>query len=40
MATTTNNQGDEPRTTALERQVQTLVAAVECLTKQNYDLEE
>ena len=40
MATTTNNQGDEPCTTALERQVQTLVAAVERLTKQNYDLEE
>ena len=40
MATTNNIQGDEPpRSTALERQVQTLVAVVECLTKQNYDLE-
>ena len=37
---TNNNQGDEPRTTALERQVQTLAAAVECLTKQNHNLEE
>ena len=35
-----NNQGDEPRTTALERQVQTLTAVVECFTKQNHDLEE
>ena len=40
MVTTNNNQGDEPRTTTLERQVQTLAAAVECLTKQNHDLEE
>ena len=40
MATTTNNQGDEPHTIALERQVQTLAATVECLTKQNHDLEE
>ena len=40
MATTNNNQEDEPRTTAFERQVQTLVMAVECLTKQNHDLEE
>ena len=41
MATTNNIQGDEPpRSTALERQVQTLMAAVECLTKQNHDLEE
>ena len=40
IATTTNNQGDEPRPTALERQVQTLTAAVERLTKQNHDLEE
>ena len=39
MATTTNNQGDELRTTALQRQVQTLAAAVERLTKQNHDLE-
>ena len=41
MATTNNGQGDEPpRSTALERQVQTLMAAVEHLTKQNHDLEE
>ena len=40
MATTNNVQGDEPRTTALGRQVQTLAAAIECLTKQNHDLEE
>ena len=40
MATTNNVQGDELRTTALERQVQTLATAVEHLTKQNHDLEE
>ena len=41
IATTNNVQGDEPpRSTALERQVQTLVATVERLTKQNHDLEE
>ena len=40
MATTTNNQGDKPHTMTLERQVQTLTAVVECLTKQNHDLEE
>ena len=40
MATTINNQRDELRTTALERQVQTLVAVVEHLTKKNHDLEE
>ena len=41
MTTTNNVQGDKPpRSTALERQVQTLVAAVERLTKQNHDLEE
>ena len=41
MATTNNVQGDEPpRSIALERQVQTLAAAVERLTKQNHDLEE
>ena len=40
MATTTDNvQGDEPRPTALKRQVQTLIALMECLTKQNHDLE-
>ena len=41
MATTNDVQGDEPpRPTTLERQVQTLAAAVEYLTKQNHDLEE
>ena len=41
IATTNNGQGDEPpRSTALERQVQTLMAAVERLTKQNHDLKE
>ena len=41
MATTTNVKGDEPpRSTALERQVQILMTAVERLTKQNHDLEE
>ena len=40
MATTNNVQEDEPRPTALERQVQTLIAAVERLIKQNQVLEE
>ena len=41
MATTNNAQEDElPRSIALERQVQTLAAAIERLTKQNHDLEE
>ncbi|XP_050245565.1 uncharacterized protein LOC126693582 [Quercus robur] len=41
MATTNNAQEDEPlRSIALERQVQTLMTAVERLTKQNHDLEE
>ena len=41
MATTNNLQGDESlQSIALERQVQTLMAAVERLTKQNHDLEE
>ena len=40
MATTNNVQGDKPHTTALKRQVQTLAAAMEHLTKQNRDLEE
>ena len=41
MATTNNVQGDElPRPTALERQVQILMAAAERLTKHNHDLEE
>ena len=39
-ATTNNVQEDEPQLTALERQVQILVAAVERLTKQNQVLEE
>ena len=39
MVTINNIQGDKPRTTTLERQVQTLVVAVECLIKQNNDLE-
>ena len=37
---TTNNNGEEPRITTLERQVQTLAVAVERLTKQNHNLEE
>ena len=37
---TNNYQGDKPHITALERQVQTLAAAIEHLTKQNHDLEE
>ena len=41
MTTTNDVQSDEPpRPTALERQVQTLAAVVERLTKQNHDLEE
>ena len=40
MATTNNAQRDELQPTALERQVQTLMAAVERLTKQDHDLEE
>ena len=41
MANTNDVQGDEPpRPTALERQVQTLAAAIERLTKQNHNLEE
>ena len=40
IATTNNVQGDKPRTTTLERQVQTLASTVERLTKQNHDLEE
>ena len=40
MATTNNVQGDEPRPTALERQIQTLTAAMERLTQQNHNLEE
>ena len=40
MATTNNVHGDEPRPTTLERQVQTLTAAVERITKQNQDLKE
>ena len=37
---TTNDVQEELPTTALERQVKTLATAVECLTKQNRDLEE
>ena len=40
METTNNVQGDELRPIALERQVQTLKATMERLTKQNQDLEE
>ena len=40
MATINNVQEDESRPTALEKQVQILTAAVECLTKQNQVLEE
>ena len=40
MATTNNAQEDDPpRSTALERQVQTLMTAVKRLTKRNHDLE-
>ena len=40
MATTNNVQEDEPQPTALERQVLTLTAVVERLTRQNQTLEE
>ena len=40
MATTNNVQEDKPQPTALERQVLTLTAAVERLTRQNQTLEE
>ena len=40
MATTNNVQEDEPQPTALERQVLTLTATVERLTRQNQILEE
>jgi len=40
MVATNNVQGDEPRTTTLERQVQTLATVVKRLTKQNHDLKE
>ena len=40
MATTSNIQEDEPQPTALERQVLTLTAAVERLTRQNQTLKE
>ena len=40
MATTNDIQEEEPPTTVLEKQVRTLAAAVERLTKQNHDLEE
>ena len=40
MATINNVPEDEPQSTALEKQVQVLTAAVERLTKQNQVLEE
>ena len=40
MATINNVQEDEPQPTALEKQVQVLIAAVERLTRQNQVLEE
>ena len=40
MATTNDVQKEEPPTTALKKQVKTLVVTVERLTKQNHDLEE
>ena len=40
MATTNDIQEEEPPATALEKQVKTLAAAVERLTRQNRDLEE
>ena len=40
MATANDIQKEEPPTTALEKQVKTLAAAVERLTRQNRDLEE
>ena len=40
MTTTNDIQEEEPPMTALERQVKTLTAVVERLTKQNHDLEE
>ena len=40
MATTNDIQEEEPPTTALEKQVKTLTASVERLTKKNRDLEE
>ena len=40
MATTNDIQEEEPPRTALEKQVKTLVAVVERLTRQNHDLEE
>ena len=40
MATTNDVQKEEPPTTALKKQVKTLVVTVERLTKKNHDLEE
>ena len=37
---TNNNNRDEPLTTALKKQAETLAAFIERLTKQNHDLEE
>ena len=39
MATTNDIQEEEPPTTAFEKQVKTLAAAMERLTRQNHDLE-
>ena len=40
MATINNVQEDEPQPTALEKQMQILIVAIECLIKQNQVLEE
>ena len=40
MATINNVQEDEPQPTALEKQMQILIVAIERLTKQNQVLEE
>ena len=40
MATTNDVQEEEAPTIELEKQVKTLATAMECLTKQNRDLEE
>ena len=40
MATINNVQEDELQPTALEKQVQVLTTAVECLTRQNQVMEE
>ena len=40
MATTNDIQEEEPPMTTLEKQVKTLAATIERLTKQNHNLEE